>query len=124
MGIAWHQNFNPQRFLARIDVEKLIARNQAYPENEVAALRSPCILCGQRLGAGIVLNDKRFVCKQCFQVVSLIEYPERYESLRRDYLKRREAWRAARRALIDRSVARKIGNLFALVAAISVLLIF
>jgi hypothetical protein len=55
------------------DVEKLITRNQAYPENEVASLLSPCILCGQRLGAGIVLNDKRFVCKPCFQVVSLIE---------------------------------------------------
>lgn len=24
MGTTWHQNFNPQQFLARIDVEKLI----------------------------------------------------------------------------------------------------
>lgn len=124
MGTAWHQNFNPQRFLARIDVEKLIKRNQAYPENEVALLLSPCILCGQRLGAGIVLNDRRFICKSCFQVVSLIEYPERYEALRRDYLKRREAWRAARGTLIDRSIARKISTLFATVAALSLLLLF
>ena len=124
MATAWHQNFNPQRFLARVDVEKLITRNQAYPENEVASLLSPCILCGQRLGAGIVLNDKRFVCKPCFQVVSLIEYPERYESLRRDFLKKREAWRAARSALIDRSIARKVSTVFASVAAISLVLIF
>ena len=105
-------------------MEKLITRNQAYPENEIASILSPCILCGQCLGGGIVLNDKRFVCKPCFQIISLIEYLERYENLRRDCLKRREAWRAARSALIDGSISRKVSSLFATVAGISFLLLF
>ena len=71
-----------------------------------------------------MLNDKRFVCKPCFQIISLIEYLERYENLRRDCLKRREAWRAARSALIDGSISRKVSSLFATVAGISFLLLF
>ena len=124
MVLSWHQNFNPRQFLAKIDVEKLITRNKAYPENEVVSLLSPCILCGENLGAGIVLNDKRFVCKACFQIVSLIEYPERYETLRRDYLIKREARRAARSALIDGSFTRKAGSFFAVVGGITIPLIF
>ena len=124
MGISWHQNFNPQQFLSRVDVEKLITRNKAYPENEVASLISPCILCSQQFGSGIVLNDRSFICKSCFHAVSLIEYPERYETLRREYLKNREARRVARSELIDHSVTRKVGNFFVTAAAMSVLLIF
>jgi hypothetical protein len=124
MVATWHQSFNPQRFLARIDLEKLISRNQAYPENEVASIVSPCILCGQRQGAGVVLNDKRFVCKGCFQLLSLIEYPERYESVRRDYLVKKEAWRTARSSLIEASISRKIANMFTSLAGLSLLLIF
>ena len=124
MRTTWHQNFNPQQFLARIDVEKLIARNKTYPENEVVSLSSPCVLCGERHGSGIVLNDKRFVCKACFQVVSLIEYPERYEFSRREFLRSQEARRIARRAMIDRSVALKIHNMFALASVVTVPLAF
>jgi hypothetical protein len=55
MGTAWHQNFNPHRFLARIDVEKLITRNQAYPENETASILSSCILVLPEFPGGISL---------------------------------------------------------------------
>jgi len=122
--MGWHENFNPRRFLNRIDVEKLISKNQAFPDNEVPQLLSPCLLCKNPSGAGIILNDKRFICRGCFRVVSLIEYPEKYEALRREYLIKCEARRNARAALIEGNVARRISGLFASVATISLLLVF
>jgi hypothetical protein len=41
--------FNPQKFLARIDVNKLIEHNEAYNENRVDRLLTPCILWEQNL---------------------------------------------------------------------------
>ncbi len=124
MTETWHQNFNPQRFLAKVDVEKLISRNKAYPENEVTAIESACILCGQKHGAGIVLNDKKFLCQPCYQVVSLIKYPEKYERLRRQYLTSSEAWIIAKNAMVADSLSLKIRNLCLALLFPSALLLF
>jgi hypothetical protein len=87
----WHSEFNPQRFLSYVSLENLIERNEAYNESSVAESKSPCILCAQMHGRGILLNDKTFLCQQCYAVVATISYPERYEALRRQFVVAKEA---------------------------------
>jgi hypothetical protein len=91
----WHSSFNPQKFLSRVNLDRLIERNEAYNESKVAQGNTPCILCSSREGPGILLNDKSYLCKSCFSEVSAISYPEHYEQARRDYLTAKESRRLA-----------------------------
>ena len=68
----WHAVFNPQKFLARIDINKLIEHNEAYNENKVDRLTTPCILCSGLSTPGLLLNDKSYLCKECFSLTSTI----------------------------------------------------
>lgn len=95
MNDIWHVDFNPQKFLSRVSLTQLIERNEAYNESSVADEKSPCIFCGKKSGRGILLNDKSFLCQQCYSWVALISYPERYEELRRQFVIAREARRLA-----------------------------
>src|SRR4030066_330099 len=92
---TWHIEFNPQKFLSRVSLAQLIERNEAYNESSVTDAKSPCILCGKTFARGILLNDKSFLCQQCYTEVAMISYPERYEALRRQFLIAREARRLA-----------------------------
>jgi len=92
---TWHTDFNPQRFLSRVSLAQLIERNEAYNESSVTDAKSPCILCRGAPARGILLNDKSFLCHQCYSEVAMISYPERYEALRRQFLIAREARRLA-----------------------------
>lgn len=91
----WHSSFDPQKFLSRVNLDKLIEHNEAYNENKVAQGSVPCILCSSRQGPGILLNDKSYLCRVCFSEVSVISYPQRYEKLRRKYLTEIESRRIA-----------------------------
>lgn len=92
---AWHSEFNPSKFLSRVNLEQLIERNQAYNESSISDAKAPCILCGKIYARGILLNDKSFLCQQCYSEVALISYPERYEALRRQFVMAMEARRLA-----------------------------
>ncbi len=92
---TWHTEFNPQKFLSRVSLAQLIERNEAYNESSVVDARSPCIFCEKVSGRGILLNDKSFLCQQCYSEVAMISYPERYEALRRQFVIAREARRLA-----------------------------
>jgi len=93
---AWHSEFNPSKFLSRVNLAQLIERNEAYNENHISDAKAPCILCGKTYSIGILLNDKSFLCQQCYSEVALISYPEKYEALRRQFViaveSRRLAW--------------------------------
>jgi len=91
----WHTDFNPQKFLSRVNLAQLIERNEAYNESLVTDGTSYCILCGKTYALGILLNDKSFLCQQCYSEVAMISYPERYEALRREFVIAREARRLA-----------------------------
>jgi hypothetical protein len=92
---TWHNDFNPARFLSRVNLAQLIERNEAYNESTVSDSKAPCILCGKIFARGILLNDRSFLCQQCYSEVALISYPERYEALRRQYVIATEARRLA-----------------------------
>lgn len=92
----WHSDFNPSKFLNRVNWAQLVERNQAYNENAVYATNLLCILCGKANSTGILLNDKSFLCQECYAEVALISYPRKYEILRRQFVvateSRRLAW--------------------------------
>jgi hypothetical protein len=94
-SVSWHTDFNPQKFLSRVSLSQLIERNESYNEISVNDAKSPCIFCGKTFARGILLNDKSFLCQQCYSEVALISYPERYETLRRQFVIAREARRLA-----------------------------
>jgi len=89
----WHSEFNPQKFLSRVRLAELIERNEAWNESSVTDAKSPCMFCKKASAIGILLNDKSFLCQSCYAEVAMISYPERYETLRRDFLIAREARR-------------------------------
>lgn len=107
---AWHDQFNPQRFLSRVKIDQFIEQNEAYNENKVDCLGKPCILCSGFQGPGLLLNDKSYLCKSCFSVVSTIRYPEKYENDHRQYLTDREARQQARAAFVDKCIYRKVSG--------------
>lgn len=98
---AWHTAFNPRKFLDRVKLDQLLERNEAYNESSIEDAKSPCILCSRTLGRGILLNDKSFLCKDCYSQVALISYPERYETLRRQHAIATEARKLAREAFFQ-----------------------
>lgn len=107
---AWHEQFNPQRFLSRVKIDQFIEQNEAYNENKVDRLGKPCILCSGVQGPGLLLNDKSYLCKSCFSVVSSIRYPEKYEKMHRQYLTNRESRQQARQAFVNNCIYRKISG--------------
>jgi RNase P subunit RPR2 len=120
----WHADFNPQKFLSRIDINKLIEHNVAYNENRVDRLSTPCILCSGMSSPGLLLNDKSYLCKECFSLTSTIAYPEKYEKLRRQHLSEVEARRIAREAFKKQHEYIKPGNPVTVFAWLSLLLLF
>lgn len=108
---TWHKNFNPNQFLAHVDIEHLIAHNTVYNENKIDILGKPCIICGNTQGPGLLLNDKSYLCKSCFIDISLVKYPEKYDTLYRQFLRNREARNQARISLIESCVLRKMSRL-------------
>ncbi len=91
----WHSEFNPSKFLSRVNLAQLIERNEAYNESSTSDAKSPCILCGRSCCRGILLNDESFLCQQCYSEVAMISYPEKYETLRRQFVVAKEARRLA-----------------------------
>jgi HNH endonuclease len=97
----WHSEFNPAKFLSRVNLTQLLERNEAYNESSnIYDAKSPCILCTGTNSRGILLNDRSFLCQKCYAEVALVSYPEKYEALRRQFVlateSRRLAWEAFR----------------------------
>ncbi|WP_243294165.1 HNH endonuclease [Geothrix mesophila] len=92
---TWHSEFNPSKFLSRVDLAQLIERNEAYNENLINDARISCILCEKVCASGILLNNRSFLCQNCYSEVAIISYPEKYETLHRQFLVAMEARRLA-----------------------------
>jgi len=107
MESGWHHSFNPQLFLKRVNIEQLLKRSDTYAENRIDKLEKPCFFCGSFASPGLLLNEGSYLCKQCFDRISLVQYPEKYEGLRRQHLIEWAARNHARQALIDNSSALK-----------------
>ena len=120
----WHSSFNPQKFLSKVDVDKLIEHNEAYNENKIDRSSSPCILCQGLTSPGLLLNDKSYLCKNCFSITSTITYPEKYERLRREYVKEIEARRIAFVEFKNNYEYKKPGNSVVVFAWLSLVLLF
>lgn len=120
----WHSEFNPSKFLSRVNLVQLIERNEAYNESFISEAKSPCILCGSAYARGILLNDKSFLCQQCYSEVALISYPERYEALRRQFVMAAEARRLAWEGLRERFEYKSEVSFFLFLGWASLLLAF
>jgi 5-methylcytosine-specific restriction endonuclease McrA len=120
----WHSAFNPRKFLSRVNLDKLIEHNEAYNENEVVQGNTPCILCSSRQGPGILLNDKSYLCKNCFSEVSTISYPQKYEEARRNHLKAKESRRIALEEFTKQYGYTKEGTSVTVIAWLSLVLLF
>lgn len=103
MESNWHHAFNPQLFLKAINIEKLLQRNDAHAENRINKLGKPCFSCCSSTAPGLLLNEGSYLCKQCFDQLSLVQYPEKYERIRRQHLLACEARNQARQAVIKNS---------------------
>jgi hypothetical protein len=121
---SWHTSFNPQEFLSRVNLDKLIEHNEAYNESKVEQGRTPCILCTSKQGPGILLNDKSYLCRNCFSEVSAIQYPQIYEEAKRKYLKEKESRRIALEEFTNRYGYTKKGNPATVFAWLSLFLLF
>lgn len=120
----WHSEFNPSKFLSRVNLSQLIERNEAYNESSVSGARSPCILCGKAYSRGILLNDKSFLCEHCYSEVALISYPERYEALRRLFVIAMEARRLASEGFRERFEHKSVESALVFLGWSSILLAF
>jgi hypothetical protein len=120
----WHTSFNPQKFLSRVNLDKLMEHNEAYNESKVDQGNIPCILCSSKQGPGILLNDKSYLCKECFSEVSAIQYPQVYEEAKRKYLKEKESRRIAREEITNKYGYTKEGNPATVFAWLSLFLLF
>ena len=83
---TWHTSFNTKEFLSKIDLDKLIEKNEVYNESKIEKGSVPCIICSSKEGPGLLLNDKSYLCKTCFSEVATISYPIKYEDAWRNYL--------------------------------------
>ena len=95
----WHTAFHPRSFLNRVRLDQFLDKH-LVEQGCIKSRVSPCILCRGTTTPGLRLNDGAFLCSNCFTALSRVSYPEKYESLRRDYLVQHEAWRMARSAYI------------------------
>lgn len=121
---SWHSSFNPQKFLSRVNVDKLIEHNEAYNENRAEKADKPCILCAGNERPGLLLNDKSYLCKNCFDTVAIIAYPEKYEKIRRKYIQEKEARRIALEDFTKAYEYKKPGNPVSVFAWLSLFLLF
>jgi hypothetical protein len=112
MPDKWHSNFDPKKFLSRVDLAKLLVRNAAHESNKVPKLGGPCFLCSEAHGVGLILNDGSYLCHKCLEEVSAISYPEEYESARRTWLENSAARKVAREALVHSDGFRKASMVF------------
>ncbi len=119
----WHVSFNPEKFLSRVNLDKLIEHNEAYNENEVAQGNAPCILCSSKQGPGILLNDKSYLCRSCFSEVSTIQYPQVYEDAKRKHLREKESRRIALEEFTNKFGYVKEGNPAQVFAWLSIFLV-
>ena len=117
-------SFNPQKFLSRVNLDKLIEHNEAYNENKVVQGTTPCILCSSKQGPGLLLNDKSYLCKKCFSEVSTISYPEKYEENRRNHIKAKESRRIALEEFTKKYGYTKEGTSVTVFAWLSLVLLF
>ncbi len=121
---TWHSSFNPQKFLSRVNLDKLIEHNEAFNESKVSQGGTPCILCDNMQGPGILLNDKSYLCKNCFSKTSTIKYPQKYEELYRNYLIEVESKRMAFEDFKQEFEYRKTGTSVIIFAVLSLILLF
>ena len=66
-----------------------------------------CALCHCRARRMLPLNDGRFICASCFDTLIYVHFPERYESVYRQYIWYNIARDRARQALIQHSRSRR-----------------
>ena len=123
MNSSWHSRFNPQQFLRGVNLERLLRRNEVFEGNGLVAGTAPCVICGNVGGSVLVLNDRRVVCKSCFERLSLIQYPEVYETAWRDYRRISEARSLARARLVQQSGSRRLSSVAGTIGFLSLFLL-
>lgn len=121
---TWHTDFSPKDFLGRVRLEQLLERNATYNEGLIHDAKSACILCDEVGGRGILLNDRSFLCVDCYSEVALISYPEQYEALRRKHVLAMESRKLAREAFVQKFEYLSQGSNFVLYGWTSLLLMF
>lgn len=119
---TWHSDFVPSKFLSRVDLSQLIKRNESYNGSSVSNVRALCILCAETKPRGLLLNDRSYLCAQCYEEVALISYPEKYEDQRRQFLVAKEARRLAWNAFREKFGRTEQRSMFVLFGIMSFVL--
>lgn len=120
---TWHNNFNPKKFLGKINVESLITKNEVFNESFINNANLDCIFCNKKSSKGIVLNNKSFLCEYCYLTISSISFPEKYEKRYRDFLKEKEAYIEALQSF-EREMGYKPKDSFIWIASCLITLFF
>lgn len=121
----WHVEFNPAKFLDRVNLDQLIERNAVFNESATSRTSAPCVLCSKtNETSGILLNEGSFLCRSCYLEVAKVSYPEKYERLRRSFLLNSEARRIARDEFTAAYEYIRESNSILIFGWISLLLIF
>lgn len=121
---SWHTDFNPSKFLSRVNLTQLLERNEAFNESVISNAKTACILCGSNSHSGIILNDKSFLCQKCYAQLTTVSYPERYESLRRQHVVAVESRRLALEEFYQKYEYKSDESLLVILGWASVLLAF
>lgn len=122
----WHKEFNPKKFLDRVNLKNLLERNELFNEMNNCADSEPleCILCRKKFPKGLILNDKSFLCEHCYSEVALISYPEKYEQQRRSYLIEKESRKIAWEEFEKKYKYNSDESVFSVFGFLSIILLF
>lgn len=109
-GDDWHHAFVPSSFVGSVQLDRLLEKLHVE-EASIKARISPCVLCRSTTPPGLLLNNGDYLCSVCFEDLSRVSYPEKYERLRREYISSHEAWRLARTAYANAANERTERNM-------------
>jgi transcription elongation factor Elf1 len=104
----WFNNFNPQDYIARVDVSKYLVSNNPDNESYIKNKEFVCFLCSKSYEEGVQLNDKSFVCSKCVAIVSQTRYPQKYETSLKEYYIKKESRNIAFTDLIKNNKYNKV----------------
>lgn len=120
----WHQEFNPSKFLQRVQLTDLLAKSVVDGQSRLNSGSKECLLCRKAKAAGVLLNDGGFLCESCFTEIASTVYPEKYERLRREFLVRKEAHRIAHDTMVSSYTWQPRAGVFWLIGFVSFGLLF
>lgn len=81
--------YSPKSLLARVNIDGILEKQKNYFSlDDIRRGHATCFFCGLISQEMIFLSDRTPLCVCCLNNISTIQYPEKYEFQRREYLAR------------------------------------